>query len=141
MGYTEKRETAKGTRYLGVYRAPDGRKHSKSFPTRREAARWTREAESKLDRGTWIDPRSHRTTFRDYAALWQAAQVHRPQTTSRIDSNLRVHVLPAFGDRALVSIRSSEIQGVGPWPVDEALALERRGRLPLRRVDLPLRRP
>ena len=49
---------------------------------------------------------------------WQAAQVHRPQTVARVDSNLRCHVYPFFEDRPLTSISATEIQvRVEVWSV------------------------
>jgi hypothetical protein len=51
-----------------------------------------------------------RDVFREYAKAWQAAQVHRRNTALGVDSALRVHAIPAFGDRPIASIRRSEIQ-------------------------------
>ena len=41
---------------------------------------------------------------------WRKAQVHRRPTVVQVDANLRNHMLPTFGDRALASIRPSEVQ-------------------------------
>jgi integrase len=46
----------------------------------------------------------------DYVAAWQKAQVHRPTTEAQVDAHLRNHSLPTFGERAVASIRPSEIQ-------------------------------
>ena len=54
--------------------------------------------------------RAGRIPFRQYAASWQASQVHRPTTATLVDSQLRNHVLPYFGDRPLASIRPSDVQ-------------------------------
>jgi integrase len=60
--------------------------------------------------GQYIDPKAGKVTLRAYVAQWQAAQVHRPNTRHAVDSAMRVHLLPAFGDRPLSTIRPSEIQ-------------------------------
>ena len=51
-----------------------------------------------------------RRTFGDYAADWQRLQVHRPTTATQVETHLRRHVLPFFGDRAIAVIRPSEVQ-------------------------------
>ncbi len=61
-------------------------------------------------RGDWVDPRAGRVTFAEYARSWQAAQVHRTNTAHAVDSALRVHCIPAFGSRALSSVRPTEVQ-------------------------------
>jgi hypothetical protein len=38
------------------------------------------ETQAKLNRGNVIDPRAGRITLAEYAAHWQAAQMHRPST-------------------------------------------------------------
>ena len=83
---------------------------TRTFSKKVDAERWLRHQSSARDRGAWVDPRSGRTTFGVYAKRWQAAQVHRPQTVARVDSNLRCHVYPFFEDRPLTSIGATEIQ-------------------------------
>jgi len=92
------------------YRGPDGRERAKDFPRRVDAERFLHLTEADKTRGAWIDPALGRTTFESYARTWRAAQVHRPATAELVEGHLRNHVLPFFGDRALASIRPSEIQ-------------------------------
>ena len=57
------------------------------------------------------DPDDGRVTFAVYAKEWLATRVHRPATQARVESDLRVHVLPYLGDRPLASVRHSDVQG------------------------------
>lgn len=107
MAHVEKRGPG---RWRARYRAPDGREKSKTFPTRRDAERWLADVEHSKNVGGWVDPAGGRRLFRDYAEAWASAQVYRPTTAERFDVNLRRHILPAFGDRPLASIRPSEVQ-------------------------------
>src|SRR5712691_8913090 len=92
------------------YRGPDGRERAKDFARRVDAERFVHLTEADKTRGAWVDPALGRTTFASYAKAWQAAQVHRPTTVVSVETHLRNHVLPFFGDRPLASIRPSEIQ-------------------------------
>jgi integrase len=67
--------------------------------------------EADLVRGTYVDPRAGRLTFRDYAERWREIQVHRPTTRAQVETHLRKHVYPMLGDRQIGAIRRSDIQG------------------------------
>lgn len=60
--------------------------------------------------GQFVDPRSGRVTFRDYAERWRAGQVHRLTTVAYVEGKLRQHAYPVLGDRPLSSVRPSDIQ-------------------------------
>jgi integrase len=46
----------------------------------------------------------------EYAEQWRAAQVHRPSSAAHVETMLRRHAYPAFGDRPIGTIRPGEIQ-------------------------------
>ncbi|HVM41754.1 MAG TPA: site-specific integrase [Acidimicrobiia bacterium] len=48
--------------------------------------------------------------FAAFARRWFASQVYRPNTAATVESYLRNHVLPAFGDWALTDLRPSDVQ-------------------------------
>ncbi len=50
-------ETLPSKRVRAVYRDADGRRHSRTFPTRRQAKAFLAATVTDLDRGHWIDPR------------------------------------------------------------------------------------
>jgi integrase len=100
----------RGDSWQATYRGPDGRERTKTFRLRVEAQGWVTDQLSELHRGTWVDPRAGKVTFRAYAEQWRAVQVHRPSTAAQVETNLRRHVYPTLGDRAIGTIRPSEIQ-------------------------------
>jgi len=58
----------------------------------------------------YVSPAGDRTLSRDYAEAWRSGQVHRPSTTIRVESYLRLHAYPTLGRRPIGSIRRSETQ-------------------------------
>jgi integrase len=97
-------------RWRARYRGPDGRERAKDFGRRVDAEQFLHSTEADKVRGAWVDPALGRSTFGSYARTWQEAQVHRPATVALVESHLRKHVRPFFEDRAIASIRPSEIQ-------------------------------
>src|SRR5215218_3648472 len=70
---------------------------------------------SLRSRQTWLGvPTSTRggarVTVQAYAEGWRVAQIHRATTAAQVETHLRRHVYPAFGDRALGSVRPFEVQ-------------------------------
>ncbi|WP_219415356.1 tyrosine-type recombinase/integrase [Pseudonocardia nigra] len=92
------------------WRDPAGRQRKKTFERRVDAQRFLATISADVVRGTYVDPNDP-TTFSEYAEAWREAQVHRPTTRARVETNLRRHAYPYFGDRRLSTIRPSEIQG------------------------------
>jgi integrase len=97
-------------RWRARYRDANGKEHAKHFDRKVDAQRWIDEVTASIVTGQYVDPRAGKVTFAAYAAAWQAAQVHRRNTSLAVDSALRVHCVPAFGLRPIGSIRPSEIQ-------------------------------
>jgi hypothetical protein len=91
----------KGSRWQARYRDPAGKEHARRFDRKVDAERWLATTQADLLRGTYVDPAQGRRTFGDYAQEWKATQVHRPTTAAKLESDLRNHVLPYFGDRPL----------------------------------------
>ena len=60
--------------------------------------------------GAYVDPRAGKVTFGDYALAWQASHIGRPSTARIVDNALRVHILPALGERPLSTLRHSDIK-------------------------------
>jgi integrase len=97
-------------KYRARYRDPAGKEHAAHFATKSAAKRWLDEQTAAIVTHQYVDPRSGRVTFREYAEQRRSAQVHRPSTQEHIEAKLRRHVYPVLGDRPMSSIRPSDIQ-------------------------------
>jgi integrase len=97
-------------RWRARYRDDSGREHAKHFARKVDAQRWLNEVTAAVVTGQYVDPKAGNVTFRAYAERWRVNQVHRINTSKAVDSALRVHAYPAFGDRPLGSIRPSDVQ-------------------------------
>lgn len=110
MASVDKDPARRRTPWVVRWRDEAGKQRKKGFARKVDADRFRAEVEHRLNTGSYIDPASGRTTFRDYAERWRVAQRHRPNTANRTESSLRVHVYPVFGGRALGSVRETELQ-------------------------------
>jgi integrase len=92
------------------WRTPEGDSRSKTFRRRVDVEQHLTTVEGSKLTGAYIDRSSGKITFAEFAHKWRDAQVHRRTTASSVETNLRVHVFPTFGERPIGSIRPSEIQ-------------------------------
>jgi integrase len=99
-----------GRRWDVRWRDDAGGQRHKAFKRKDDAERFLAKITTDLAEHAYVDPRGGRVTVREYGEQWRAAQVHRATTVAQVETHLRRHVYPAFGDRALGSIRPSEIQ-------------------------------
>jgi integrase len=106
---TIKRRPGTG-RWQVRYRDPAGRSRSRTYARKVDAQRFLETNEADKIRGDWIDPQAGRVTFAEYAQRWQATRMDRSPWTRRQDASvLRSLILPTFGERAVSSIRESEV--------------------------------
>jgi integrase len=104
------RRARKGTvTWLARWRNPDGRQHKKSFQRRLDAEtrpdlHHRRRPARQLRRPQRPDhiPRVRRDLARSAG--------HRPTTRAHVETHLRRHAYPTFGDRRLATVRHGEIQ-------------------------------
>ena len=97
-------------RWRARYRNPEGRDRSRSFDRRIDAEKFLTSIEHSKLTGSYIDPSAGKVTFKSYAERWRCNQVHRKATEAQVETNLRLHVYPQIGHRAIASIHRSEIQ-------------------------------
>lgn len=114
--------------WLGRYRDADGNERSRLFrevdgAPKRKAINWEQEQAAAVRRGTDIDPRAGKVKVREYAATWQAAQLHhRPKTAYGNEGVFRNHVLPHIGGRQVSAVRPDEIRAlVALWAAEGVL--------------------
>jgi integrase len=89
---------------------PGGSQRAAHFDRKIDAERFLTRMKSQLLDGSYVDPTAGQMSLAAYAASWRAAQVHRPTTVAQVDAHLRNHILSHFGDRAIASIRPTEVQ-------------------------------
>lgn len=117
MASIAKRENGK---WLARYRpVPGGKQVTKTFDRKVDARRWLDEQTAALVTGAYVDPRAGDVTFREYAEHWRKARPHRPSSVAHVETMLRGHAYPAFGDRPLKSVLPSDVQA---WVTGLALA-------------------
>lgn len=75
----QKREKGGKVRWLGRYRDPTGREHSRTFDTKKTAQAWVAEHKRDMRRGEWLDPTDEATTVGQLAREW-ARTATRPNT-------------------------------------------------------------
>lgn len=109
MGSIHRRKRARGLAWDVRWRDPAGEQRKRTFGRRIDAERFLATVSADIVRGDYVDPNDP-TTFREYAEEWREAQLHRPTTRAHVETKLRRHVYPHFGDRRLATIRPSEIQ-------------------------------
>lgn len=97
-------------RWKARWRTPDRKQRAKVFLRKVDAERFLTSVEHEKLSGSYVDPRAGRVSFQEFAEQWRLAQIHRPTTREQVEAMLRNHAYPAFGDRALSSIRPSELQ-------------------------------
>lgn len=111
----------KNGRWRARYRTPEGKSRSKVFDRKIDAERFLTTMEHSKLTGAYVDPVAGKITFRSYAEDWRTSQVqHRPSTAAQVETHLRRHVYPTFGDRPIGEIRPSEVKA---WVKDRSSAL------------------
>lgn len=99
------------TGWRARYRTPDGASRSRTFPRKVDAEQFLVGVEHRKLSGEYVDPaEGRRVTVAAFADQWVAAQPWRSSTRERVESLLRVHVVPRFGNRPIGSLRPSDLQ-------------------------------
>lgn len=97
---------------------------TRTFSRRRDADAYAATVETDRLRGVAVDPRAGRITFGEYATAWLDQRLDLSATTrTDYSSLLNAHLLPTFGNLALVSIVPSKVRA---WHA--ALAKDHRSR-------------
>lgn len=89
----------------------DGERKQETCYTEDDAL--NRHAEIKTDkrRGTYVDMSGGRMTLRKYVEeMWLPSKTIAPSTRTRLDSRLKLHILPTFGKTPLIKIRATAVK-------------------------------
>lgn len=102
-------------RFQASYVGPDGARHLAplTFERRTVAERWLAREETIIVDGKWSPPRTRGVagqTFGEYAATWVEQRELKPRTRALYRSQLRLHLLPTFGDVPLAAIRTADVK-------------------------------
>jgi integrase len=92
------------------YRDPDGRERAHHAPTKVAAQWWLDQQTASIVRGDYVDPKASRITLGDYAVEWLERRSWAPATHDRIQRELRLYILPRFGNWQLRNIRRPHIE-------------------------------
>ena len=99
------------TKWQVRYVDPIGRERSRTFRRKVDAEKYLIHVEAQKQRAEWIDPELAATRFADFARPWLDTRSHlKPRTREGYDTQLRVHILPAFGSTRLDRIDTMSIE-------------------------------
>jgi integrase len=88
-----------------------GEQLSRLFDRMSDARAFKAKIETDMQKSTYVDPRSGKVQFDEWAAQCSEARLHlRPATRARDESYMRNHVIPAFGKLPLVGITKLRVQ-------------------------------
>jgi integrase len=96
-------------RWLAIWLDPDREEKSKTFTTKEAARKYAAKMEADAERGEYVDPKAGREKVGTLAAKHLRLRKVGGSSRRLYESALRNHVLPAFGDRSVKSVRPSEI--------------------------------
>jgi integrase len=84
---------------------------TKSFEELDEAISWLERGKIMVSLGSWVDPDEEKITFSSYAKTWRSSKSSiTGKTLATYDSQLRLHIVPHFGERSLTGISSSDVR-------------------------------
>lgn len=112
MGSIHSYSTADGRRYRVSYRKPDHSQGTKrGFKTKRDAELFIASVEVSKARGEFVDATAARSTIGALGVDWLKHQSHlKPSSWRPVEIAWRLHVEPVWGNRAVGSVRHSEVQ-------------------------------
>jgi integrase len=85
--------------------------YTKSFDDVDSANKWVTRAEVASEDGRPIDPVAARVTFEKYLESWRKTKIDTSgKTLATYNSQLRLYILPEFGDKKLTGISTSDIR-------------------------------
>src|SRR3954451_7052173 len=107
MASIQKRENG---RWRARYRDHAGREHARHFTRRIDAQRWLDQENAKLQTGTWVDPKTSRTTVEQWCDTWLKGYATRKPSTVRMAEVHCAKIVEHFGSRRLDAVRPSDIR-------------------------------
>jgi integrase len=97
-------------KYRARYRDDTGREHARHFDKKGDGQAWLDVEVAKLVRGDWTEPGAGKVVFRAFSEEWLERQTFDESTRAAVESRLRAHILPRFGDLEVRAIKPSGVQ-------------------------------
>lgn len=92
------------------YRDAAGKEHARHFPRKIDAHRWLDEVTSAVVTGSYVDPKTARTTVDQWCSTWLDGYATRRPSTVR-QARTHVHrIVAAFGPMPLAAVRPSHVR-------------------------------
>jgi integrase len=98
-------------RWQARYRDADGKRYTRSFPTKAAAEAWKGNAEADVRRGDHYDVGAGRVLFAVFVEQWVAARGVELTTAAASRSHIDRHLLPTFGKIPVGRITRLRVQG------------------------------
>ncbi len=111
----------RGKRYRVRWIDDKGQPRTEFYERKADAERKDANVRADLSRGQYVDPKAGKVTVADYADEWRATQLHVDSTSVRVETAVRLHIVPTLlGRLALAEVRPSQVQA---WAKNRAAVL------------------
>ncbi|WP_051515421.1 site-specific integrase [Candidatus Blastococcus massiliensis] len=96
--------------YRPRFRDANGKEHARHFKRKVDAQRWLDEQTTALVTGTFVDPKTARTSVSDWCDTWLAGYAtRRPRTVRQAEVHI-AHIKAGFGRQQLANVRPSAVR-------------------------------
>lgn len=92
------------------YRDADGKEHARHFGRKVDAQRWLDETTAAVVTGSYVDPKTARTTVAAWCETWLAGYATRRPSTVRQAQVHLAQIVAAFGPMPLSAVRPSHVK-------------------------------
>ena len=97
-------------RYRARYRDDAGKEHARHFARRIDAQNWLDQVTASIRTGTYVDPKSAKTTVGQWSETWlEGYGVHRESTVRQARVHVK-HIVAEFGSLRLSAVKSSNVR-------------------------------
>jgi integrase len=96
--------------YRARYRDPAGREHAKHFRRKVDAQQWLDQQAASVLAGTWVTPKTQKTTVAQWCEIWLAGYATRRASTVRQAEVHIAQIKSHFGPMQLAAVRPSHVK-------------------------------
>lgn len=107
MASIKKRDSGK---WRARYRDSAGKEYSRHFTRKVDAQTWLDDVTASVVSGTYVDPKTARTTVGDWCDTWlEGYRTRRPSTVRQAEVHI-AHIRAAFGSQRLADVKPSQVR-------------------------------